>query len=368
MKKTLVAKFALAGAVGLVAAMASVNAQANCEACHTMHNSQNGTSMRYDTGSTPLPILLKGTCISCHSNTNTALRMQTDKPPAVYTTGAIVDAFPPVQAAGQRLAGGDFSWVDTQPYYGHNVEGFATAAGDADPILGNVPPGNNGKFIRNVADKQLECSGKYGCHGDTTVLDPMVAMSGAHHSKHNVQADNLAATDVGTSYRFLNGIEGNEDSNWQFNATTAARNVYYGVARTTSADATTGTISSLCAQCHGSYHDAPGDAIKDTFGINVTSNFDAGSWLRHPTDYAMQTGGEFVSYTTYSFVTPVATNTANAAGNTTVAAAGDRVVMCLSCHYAHGYKYADMLRFDYTTQNVQSGVKTGCLKCHRAKS
>lgn len=363
MRKTLVAKLALAGTVGLVAAMASGDAQANCASCHTMHNSQNGSSMRFDTGATPLPILLRGTCISCHTGFNTQTTMANDDPPAVIASSVPLSGVLPAAGSGQHLAGGDFFWVGTQDAYGHNVKG---GPGGLDGALDNVPPGNNGKFIRGLAEAQLECAGQYGCHGDTGVLDPLVSLSGAHHSKHNVQGDTLTLADVGTSYRFLNGINGNEDSNWQHDATEAARNVYRGAARTTNADATTGTISSLCAQCHGSYHvDAATGAENDGFGINESNAaFAAGSWLRHPTDYAMETGNEFASYTSYSFITPVASTTSNV----TVAATNDRVVMCLSCHYAHGYKYPDMLRFDYTLQNVLSGRTDGCLKCHRAKS
>ena len=81
MKKALVAKLALAGAVGLAAAMTAGNASAvDCNFCHTMHNSQDGASMRFDSGVTPLPILLRGDCVYCHTGLNTAAALLTAPP------------------------------------------------------------------------------------------------------------------------------------------------------------------------------------------------------------------------------------------------------------------------------------------------
>ncbi|MFC1513206.1 cytochrome c3 family protein [Thermodesulfobacteriota bacterium] len=46
------------------------------------------------------------------------------------------------------------------------------------------------------------------------------------------------------------------------------------------------------------------------------------------------------------------------------------VVMCLSCHRAHGSEYPDMLRWDYNTMIVndeQGATGTGCFVCHSSK-
>jgi hypothetical protein len=365
MRKTLVAKLALAGTVGLVAAMASGNAQADCSACHTMHNSQDGISMRFDAGDTPLPVLLRGTCISCHTADNTLLLMKADQPPGVI--GDVNEPTVVIGAGGanQMLAGGNFWWVNNgavnSDSYGHNVKGYSSV----DGTLNNVPPGFNGNFMVAGEDSQLECAGAYGCHGDRSVLDPLVSLAGAHHSKHNVQADDLLLGSIGDSYRFLDAVDGSEDSNWQFDAATGARNVYRGVARANNGVATPNTISNFCGNCHDSYHVGGAAGFgQDGFGINVVPGTFAGSWLRHPTDYDMATSGEFASYITYSFVEPVA----SAAENDMTINSGQRIVMCLSCHFSHGYKYADMLRWDYTLQNVLSGRTDGCLNCHRAKN
>ena len=38
----------------------------NCSNCHTMHNSQNGSSMNFDGSTIPNEVLLRGTCLGCH--------------------------------------------------------------------------------------------------------------------------------------------------------------------------------------------------------------------------------------------------------------------------------------------------------------
>ncbi len=65
---------------------------------------------------------------------------------------------------------------------------------------------------------------------------------------------------------------------------------------------------------------------------------------------------------------PVAKPTLAAGGASTVEN-GD-MVMCLSCHRAHGSPYPDMLRGDPTTMNAHSygtDNTSGCFFCHRTK-
>ena len=87
-------------------------------------------------------------------------------------------------------------------------------------------------------------------------------------------------------------------------------------------------------------------------------------WIRHPTDIALPTSGEYGVYdptTAYNVQTPVAWL------NPSSPARSDAVVMCLSCHKAHGSPYPDMLRWDYTTSIAGGGASGGCLNCHTGK-
>ncbi len=47
---------------------------------------------------------------------------------------------------------------------------------------------------------------------------------------------------------------------------------------------------------------------------------------------------------------------------------GHDLVMCLSCHVAHGSDNAGMLRFDYADMVAGGGTNTtGCFACHTTK-
>ncbi len=154
--------------------------------------------------------------------------------------------------------------------FGHNV---AQVAGiGVDGTLDNDPPGGV------ALGAQLECAGTLGCHGDRTVADPLASLSGAHHSAHNVVTDaTLDGSTVGLSFRYLLGVLGREDSDWQFTETTTDHNRYNGLTRTAAnASASIATISGLCAQCHGAYHNSV-DGAPDTFGIS-TDNANLAVW------------------------------------------------------------------------------------------
>jgi predicted CXXCH cytochrome family protein len=59
----------------------------------------------------------------------------------------------------------------------------------------------------------------------------------------------------------------------------------------------------------------------------------------------------------------------NSTNRTANIGTGDQV-MCLSCHKAHGSKWPNALRFDYTGMDAHLGTGTrtdGCFFCHRLK-
>jgi predicted CXXCH cytochrome family protein len=345
-----------------------------CSNCHTMHNSQNGLGevQTYSGGIittgviTPQPNLLKADCIACHAGSTG--QKNGDAPIVVHTTA------PTGQGAGKTLAGGDFYWVATglgaTDSSGHNVSGLAAADGSITPA--NTPPGwdagaTTGFTFGAVgsvwASNQLSCAGIYGCHGrhDST------GITGAHHGNTGGSATQAGTvgtppSTIGSSFRFLAGISGKEETNWNWSETSSTHNEYFGANDTTlrgSAGNVYGnkdTISFSCAECHGKFHSYIDDTAQGT------------PWLRHPTDIALKNAGEYLSYTVYSTEAPVARPTVLSGSNGTVTPGTD-IVMCLSCHRAHGSPEPDLLRWTYSGMVAGGGGSdTGCFTCHTSKN
>ena len=350
-----------------------------CSNCHTMHDSQNGQPVAING---PIPQLLVADCIPCHTETSGA----NPNPPPKNSFGAPIvwhSLTPPLGQGGSfTTAGGDFYWVGldniTNDPFGHNVAGIA--AQDRN-INSYAPPGfdtnatpgaladgqmNGGSGTWN---NQLTCAGTYGCHGNHSDTDQMAAIKGAHHGNTDLtstQADTPAT--IGGSYRFLGGINGLEKSDWNWVEDAANHNEYYGAATPDNRDqssttyANLHTISYACAQCHGYFHSRIAESTTGT-----------SPWLRHPTDIVLPATGEYQYYNpdnghVYSVEAPVARPTVPASSSDTVTPGTD-IVMCLSCHRAHGSPVADILRWDYTT--MQAGVGTtdsGCFTCHVNKN
>ncbi|HDO25869.1 MAG TPA: hypothetical protein ENG95_04420 [Nitrospirae bacterium] len=315
-----------------------VNAKVNvghCADCHTMHNSQNNASVAYelntsytgyDTVSTPNNYLLKSDCAGCHSSTSTAT-IDGNETPIVFNTSNF----------SNPLAGGNFSYVLSDDSMGHNVD-FITAP---DVQLGLTPPGGS------TMSSQLTCAGEYGCHGDRT--SGKTNYSGTKGAHHTDDTGGITGTSIGLSYRFLNGILGTEDNDWE-QETSVDHNQYKG-----STSSAADTISYLCSRCHGDFHTWTGGASE----VGTAS-----PWLRHPTDVDLPATGEFAGYTTYNATAPVAQTTPGLTTNDTVTPGSD-VVMCLSCHRAHSSPYYKILRWDI--KGTLSQAMSGCIVCHTSK-
>ncbi len=361
---SVVLMYGYAGAIGGV-----------CSNCHTMHASQNGVA------GTPNNQLLSAGCVACHTGT-TGMTSTYGAPAVLHETQ------PSGQGASFTNAGGDFYWVNSAENAatakkGHNVIELAgvTIKDTNMPTL--TPPGwdaaaTTGFAFTAVAGGeaawlgQLTCAGKYGCHGNH---NDSIGISGAHHSNTNGQL--ATANTVGNSFRFLGGIKGLENANWNWGETAATHNEYYGANNIAARNAggaaaygTKDTISFLCAECHGVFHGTiDGDAT-------------AGSpWVRHPTDINLPNSGGYDDYNSdngdntagsYSLEAPVARPTVPAASSATVvpggAGATGAIVMCLSCHRAHGSPEDDLLRWTYSSMVAGGGNTTGCFVCHTDKN
>ncbi|MBU0968424.1 MAG: hypothetical protein KKA54_18830 [Proteobacteria bacterium] len=332
-----------------------------CGNCHTMHNSQGGAAVAQnmidgslDLSFTPNDALLNTNCIGCHQGNNSVGGLTTPyvlqtSPPTYSNTGT--------EGTTTTLAGGNFYWVSSGlEATGHNVNGIAIP----DTRFGNIPPGGT------ALGSQLTCAGVSGCHGDRTVSGEIKSMMKSHHANDMTKWKD--GSTLAKSYRFLYSVQGWEDQQYEYRPASGHHNKYYGIDRTLETQNDDSTISSLCAKCHGDFHQGSGNISSGTFG--------AGVWLRHPTDFDMGRAAstdEYVSYNggsgsnnVYSVISPVATASNTEIINSTVyTAADDAIVMCLSCHRAHGTPYQGLLRWDY--KSWPGGGFNGCAVCHTTK-
>lgn len=356
MKRLKVLTVALA--ILVVPALVQARVSGPCADCHTMHNSQGGADV---VAGGPFKALTKGGCVQCHTGTNTGNSTTIyNSIPYVLDTTAPTYNF---DGSKNTLAGGNFYWVQNgNDAAGHNVAGVA----NADASL-STPPGFVTTYGRSSwpSGQQVTCAGTYGCHGDPSKADDFAAISGAHHADDSV----IDGSTVGKSFRFLLGIKGTEDSDWEYTVSSSDHNGYYAVDYQTTGTVDTASINYLCAECHGNFHSQ--------------SSVGSGSspWLRHPTDFDMNSVStkEYGNYPNPTLFTSVSTtgeyfpdvpvgNTAGAVKSTVLQAAGDAIVLCISCHRAHGSPYADLLRWDYSTCTASTqNAQCGCFACHTSK-
>jgi hypothetical protein len=364
----------------VILALGYADAGLRCDVCHTMHYSQNGGVPAGAQPGGPHPILLLGTCMGCHSDTSTSTIKvaSAGNIPQVFNTGGGTQdpgtANSWAATANMNLAGGNFYYVVNGPSNakGHNVDVTGVAADTTILPLG-TPPGYDAAYdtstVKYKTASRLTCAGSNGCHGDRNIDSSaggagasLAALNGAHHD-----APPIDGSTVGKSYRFLKGILGREDPDWQQSASVSDHNEYEGALVQNAPT----TISYLCGQCHGNFHASAG------IGGGTPSN----PWLRHPTDIdVISKSGEYAKYNDivgagnpYSLEAPVGYAGTGVPGGIpstrSAVTSGDSIVICLSCHRAHASLYDDILRWDYATMQAGGGGAngTGCFRCHTAK-
>jgi len=337
--KNLIISAILVGFTIVTSKVACARVTGPCSDCHTMHNSQQGAPLAMDfDGNTfsptdvPNPTLLVKDCIGCHTNTQEETIV--DGVPMVFNVGGTDEA----------LAGGNFWFLTDNDANGHNVYGIDMEGSSAM----FPPPGDrNNTGITQTGVSALACAGTYGCHGQRNVDNEFDAVKGAHHANDTLGID---GSSVGLSYRFLDGILGLEDPDWEQDDSINSHNEYKGATSNT-----LDTMSYLCAECHGDYHaeSAPGE-------VGTGS-----PWFRHPTDVVLTNDGEYAEYTTYSMVAPVARPNPGGGGVQSQVTPGTDIVMCLSCHRAHASPYYKIMRWDY--RGWPASDTNGCAVCHTWK-
>lgn len=376
-----------------------------CSNCHTMHNSQNASSMVQD------PIAGQsagGECQACHAEPRTnLLTYNCIGCHAKDTGGSAIDSpgtldIPQIYyGEANELAAGNFKWVagfENEPF-GHNVHGFTDIGTDSflEPpgYVYDMDPAVDGQkytdwpYSSLVLPQQVLCAGAYGCHGSRAIEDQTLATYGAHHSDDSAldfgaTFDINHGTSPGTSYRFLSGVKGAEDSDWEYMATSTEHNEYLGrdvTAREGSeSQSSVTTMSEFCASCHGNFHMT---GLSDGRGIS-TGNPSTNPWIRHPSDMIIPSSVPYSNYNTYMELASDDKQTVRiarieselssiagtaGAGNTTDISGDTAVVFCLSCHKAHASEYEDALRFSYSQMVTGSAAAagTGCFACHNDK-
>lgn len=377
---------------------AAAKVRGQCYVCHTMHNSQDagpmvletiegifgGTSDCQSCHSEPLESLLRYTCIGCHS-----LNITAGDGKAMLGGYPVPQVFYADTDQSKELAAGNFKHL-TQLFgwtFGHDVHGYQSEGvfGDLEFFLQD-PPGyaedmdpSTDKYnswpYGLAADQQPLCAGTYGCHGNREEASQRAAMHGTHHADDSVLLLGDANFDQasqglspGTSYRFLSGVKGGEDSDWEYTQASDDHNEYYGknLGRTgVTSQTSVETMSEFCASCHGVFHMS---GTTDGTGISPT---ETSPWIRHPTDIAIPNTAPYNAYLTIELTARVARTDLDVLGgasNQTLIGGGspNAIVFCLSCHKAHASNYPDILRYSYdsiTTGGSSSSSKF-CFACH----
>ena len=340
-----------------------------CYNCHTMHNSQDGTSvLMTGTGtgwnefsklsggslqSAPAGNLLVTNCVGCHSSTTSD--------PTVTVGGSTIPIVYNSSVPTTPLAGGNFYWVASDDTKGHNVYGIANTDGNLSTAPGRNMDGCTNSCHDTLADPpgtdNKNRGGCQGCHVFTAHHDdsrPWYRFLKGHGQPQFSTDPNSDSKD------YPDYVTGVEDDDWE-QETSIDHNWYKGYAGPLVASATlkdTKTISTFCGGCHKEFHRKSNQFFT---GIG-----DTGAWIRHPTDIALPLTGEYAAYkakTGYSTEAPVAFTDPSNPSDTT-----GGVVMCLSCHRPHGSDQPDMLRWDYKTMVAGGGSNSkGCFTCHTTK-
>lgn len=344
---------------------------AECEGCHTMHNSLDGATETIGGGTVGVakPFLLKGsdqssTCLNCHA--------QPDAAPSSYhiLTLPFAQATLPVE----MTPGGDFTWLAkdftwvpragsaTEESFGYQ-HGHNVYAGDfglgGDGRLSQAPGGTY------TAGPNFGCQSCHDPHGKLRKLDTTdnfsttgkpIRTSGSYGNESGVGVvfSNMA---VG-AYRILGGIGYVPKSYvggpaFTQNPMIAAVNSSYN--RTENATSTRVAYgkrsSEWCANCHNAMHSGvstvPGALVHptgETLGSEIAGNYNA-----------YKKSGDLTGSSTNSYTSLVPFQNDNYDSNNTLSSfrssivgpgSSDRVV-CQSCHRSHASAFNSMLRWSY---------------------
>lgn len=345
---------------------------ANCDGCHTMHNSENGLADDADLAGGQFhsgPYLLKGddqssACLNCHEGTDAKLSSY-----RVSTFGVDAELEVPLQ----RSPGGDFSWLraatafktTTKSSKGHNINA-ADFSYTADSRL-TVAPGS--AYPANA----LGCQSCHDPHGKYRTLDGTNYVTTGAPIEDSGSYDNSpapTATAAVGAYRILGGV------GYQPKSLTGsfafANTVPVAIAPATYNLATAeggvrvgygSGMSEWCANCHGQIHTpvytsgvaglthpADSDAnlpgfILDNYNTYVSSGIMTGAQATSYLSLVPYEEGESVA-SLADLKTLVGTVAAAGTHEGSAGPTSGSNVMCLSCHRVHASGFNSMLRWE----------------------
>ncbi len=280
------------------------------------------------------------------------------------------------------LSGGNFWWVK-EGLGGQDEKGHNIFLSEPDEINTMAPGYVTGCATQDGCHQNLHAPntsgtgdlvGRYGCTGCHMVDDTGHDWRYRHDSTQGglVTSYPWMRMSKGHQSATAMGPEGIAHATWNAGATPSSHNEYLGnvVLEKTSSGSMTqqgNTMTGMCMGCH------------QEFNIQNTAADGTGDWIRHPVDWVVPDSGEFSNAFgaggsgtgTYEPDTPVARP--NLTGWTTSSSSvnlGSDMVMCLTCHMAHGGPFDYMLRWDYSQTIVGTtgpGQGKGCFRCHTDK-
>jgi hypothetical protein len=358
---------------------------AECEGCHTMHNSHEGEVMR--TGSAigdPSGIYLlkatdqSGTCLNCHG-AGSALNGYHISTQDLSTVANIPQQLTP---------GGDFSWLKITTTFtvrgtqnigkgqrrGHNVVA-ADFGYVADPDLSTAPGGS-------YPAANLSCISCHDPHGESRrFADGTYASTGlpiANSGSYNSSADPVAGIYAVGAYRILGGTgyEPVSTPGYAFGnqvPSTVAPSSYNRLEGNTKAGQTFVAygqgMSEWCGNCHTAFiqsgytsgmaglrHPAGnGSALTAAVASNYNAYVTSGIMTNTDANMAYSTLTPFeVGTNDFSVLKPRANLVASdRSANTT------NNVACVTCHRAHAGGFESMLRFFYLNEFMTIGDAAG---------
>lgn len=355
---------------------------ANCESCHTMHNSLTTGAMTGLKSTTPgaagtgnpagsAMFLLRGTdqsstCLNCHEATDQG-SYHVSAPDATITGNANT----PLNYG----PGGDFSWLksstttttgvsaSTLNRRGHNI--VAVDFGYGADTENTVAPGGT------LAAANLNCISCHNPHNqlrrtadtDNNFVKPSIGtnVSGIAGSGSASNAPVATATAPLGPYRFLRGSGADQapaSTGYVFTANppaVMAPNTYNRSEATAQTHVAYGSgMSDWCGNCHMGMNDSTGAAngnsghphpVNKAIGATMAGIYNAyvGSGnLTGANGYSSLVPVE-MDTTDYTVIKPAASSSN---GGSYLAATATAKVMCLSCHRAHASGFASMTRFN----------------------
>jgi len=312
----------------------------NCNMCHTMHNSQDGTPVDPDHPDGNQWLLINETpsdvCLNCHAG----------------IMGNVFGADP--VAPPTEIGGGNFVFL----------------------LEDNINDGHNGALAPISGDKAGHSilAPSRGVSADGT----LATSPGGSFPSHQLGCTSCHDPHGNGNFRMLYGVGGIQDESYSFTNPAPfgfGLSIYHGRERPDRHTAYYNGFSAWCANCHGDFHTHGGKFIHPTqraLGAAVTAIYNTYNGTSDPFGADLAT----------AYLPAVPFEEPSHGYTSTAGASNSSRVMCLTCHRAHASSAPQSGRWDFNvTHLVDDGIESGsfaqpnpylddqqrslCNKCHR---